>query len=282
MNSIKTYVLVPNFDIPAEGPNAMKLGHIISNPATPNIPLNKTSLVPFPQDMIPTSMTKPGWTGTISQLRAKKFGLWARFLEIIGLGGEASVNSSGNNENYFTFESLDTMFVDPTEEYVLQSMKVDGVQRFIKASRYRKHVYMITGLKIARGASAIGSESITHGGKAKLGFDGAASGVPVAVGPEVEISSSRTTAVSFEDTPPFAFAIRLREISYKKGGDIVQREYRQGVVLGADSDDEEEREEGVAVIGLNPKDAEDFEGISSDKSMVQEEDEDIQCIALGT
>jgi len=282
MNDVKTYILAPNFDIPADGPNALKLGHIISDPMTPNIALNKSQVVPFPKDLIPSSTKKSGWTGTISQLRAKKFGLWARFLEIFGLGGEVSVHSNSGNENYFTLDSLETTFIDPGEEYVKQSMSAEGVQRFIKASRYNKPVYMITGLKIANGASAIGSETVVRGGQAKFGFDGTSSGVPVSVGSEAEISSTKINTVSFDGASPFPFAIRLRQISYDKGKEIVQQEYRVGVVLGTDKEEgDEEQTEDVKVLGLNAQDAEDFQGLVSDKPMKEEEDEgEAQYIVL--
>jgi hypothetical protein len=280
MNAIKTYILVPNFDIPAEGPNAMRLGHIIFDPTNPNIPLNRSTVVPFTDDLIPARTVKPGWTGTISQLREKKFGIWARFLEIIGLRGKISVHSIGDNDNYFTFESLETIYIDPSDEYVKKSMDVDGVKRFLEAGRFKKPVYMITGMKIARGASAIGSQTVVHGGEAKLGFDGTFSGVPVALGPEVEVSSSKTNAVSFEGAEGFAFAIRLRKISYKMGRDLVHREYREGVVLDDDDEvGEEEEEEGVEVLGIDLKD-EEFIGVTSMRVAEEDDGSEVQCIVV--
>ncbi len=98
-----------------------------------------------------------------------------------------------------------------------KSMNSAGVKNFSEAGRYKKPVYLITGLKIARGASKIGSETVGCGGKGKLGFDGTSYEVPVTVGPKVKVSSSKTNAVCFEGAEGFAFAIRLRKIKYKKG-----------------------------------------------------------------
>jgi hypothetical protein len=279
MNIIKTYILAPNFDIPAEGPNAMTLGHIISDPTTPDIALNKSTVAPFPADVFPTSISKPGWTGTICQIRSKKFGIWARFLESIGLGGE--ISSSRNTDSYFEFESLETKYFNPTDDYVKESMKSEGVHRFIKAGRYKKPVYMITGLKIARGASALGSETSSHGGSGKFGFDGTATGIPVTVGPEVELSSAKTNAVSFTGATGFAFAIRLQEISYTKGLEIVRREFTEGVVLGYDeAEDEQPAEESLKVLGIKPQDAADFEELEITEFMEVEDEESIRCVVV--
>ena len=107
--------------------------------------------------------------------------LCARFLEIFGLGGKVSVQSNSDNDNCFTPESLETTFIHPGDEYVTQSMDVEGVQRYIKASRYRKPVYMITGLKIANGGSPFGSETVMRSGQAKFGLGGTSFGFPVRI-----------------------------------------------------------------------------------------------------
>lgn len=51
-------------------------------------------------------------------------------------------------------ESVETEYFDLTPEYVSDCLKLPHVKEYLKASRYRKPVYLITGVKVGNGVSA--------------------------------------------------------------------------------------------------------------------------------
>jgi hypothetical protein len=53
----------------------------------------------------------------------------------------------------YTFKKIDTEFFQPDKQYIKKSLKADEVGTFMKEEKYKTPVYMITGMKIARGAT---------------------------------------------------------------------------------------------------------------------------------
>jgi hypothetical protein len=51
-------------------------------------------------------------------------------------------------------DAVETEHFNPTPEYISDCLKLPGVEEYLKASRYRKPVYLITGVKVGKGVSA--------------------------------------------------------------------------------------------------------------------------------
>ena len=156
-------------------------------------------------------------------------------------------------------------------------MLVPEVAKAIVLDNYRMPIYMITGVKIARGATVNMIKEHEVGGKMHLGVHGAPAGVPGAVGPKVAISSKKTEGPSFRDSSDFVFAYRLREIFYQKG-QVKHKEYNKGALYTSSGEEEElPMKPGEAFLEVNGLDHEDLQIDDQrwSKEVIVNEDEDI-------
>lgn len=109
--------------------------------------------------------------------------------------------------------------------------------RFLQISRYRKPIYIITGLKIVTGAEVKTQKSSVLGGTLALEVDGTVwSGgtVPISVGPGVEGKLGKETSMKWEGSSDFVFAFRVSKVFVqKKTGQVLnEEEYQKGAMLG--------------------------------------------------
>lgn len=136
----------------------------------------------------------------------------------------------------YAFNRVETRFFAPDKVYVEESMSAPEVREFIARSKFRTNVYMITGIKVAIGASVTSAKLRQHGIHVQLGVDGTAVGVPLGLGPDVEVSSGRIQGISFDHASDIVFAFRLRETHYAKRQGIVHHEFNKGALFGLEGD----------------------------------------------
>jgi len=261
----KTYLVCPDFDVPPPPTGPIQLGHIITILSEPCDSLNSDYRLDIPQDKVYNSWKnswKAGFVATRTQLRDGAFGLWAQFLEGIGFGGEISYKFDKNVNDIYTFDRIETSFFVPSPEYYRKSVLVPPVQDYLKDSRYKLPLYMITGLKVVRGGTVTRTNSEGHEEVAKLGFDGVPAAVPVKVGPEAQYSSQTKEITSFDSSSDFVFAIRLRKLTCSKDGKVRVEAYDKGAMLGQDDEPTNVDSEGL-VVNVAEEDAglEDFKNM---------------------
>lgn len=253
----KTYFLSPNLDYPPY--SSISLGSIWTNPADPGTCINRDGPLPFPSNMPIERSWKTDWSNEKDRQRKGLIGIWARFLQVIGVDAEASVDWDKIKASTYKFDRLDTEFVDPTPKYVQDSVLSEPVAHFIAASDFKKPVYMITGIKIARGAEVALAKSKGAGAHMRVGVDGTPAGTPVAARPEITISSKDSEKTSYGGSSDFVFAYRLRKIFYEKG-QVRDDEYNKGALYGLGDRKADETEANpplstLEVIGLAKVDA---------------------------
>ena len=253
----KTYFLSANLDYPPS--SSISLGSIWTNPADPGTCINRDGPLPFPSNMPIEKSWKTDWVNERDRQRKGLIGIWARFLQVVGVDAEVSVNWDKIKASKYKFDRLDTEFVDPTPKYVQESVLSEPVAQFIAASDFKKPIYMITGIKIARGADVALAKSKEAGAHVRAGVDGTPAGTPVAAGPEVTISSKDSEKTSYGGSSDFVFAYRLRKIFYEKG-QVRDDEYNKGALYGlgdwkADEMKADPSASTLEVIGLAKVDA---------------------------
>jgi hypothetical protein len=87
-NVKKTYFFAPTWDYPPEtGP--IQLGNIITSPSTPEQPLYKGAS-PSTNELIKSEKTVVEFSR--EKLRSGRFGLWTKFLSVIGIRVDAEVD----------------------------------------------------------------------------------------------------------------------------------------------------------------------------------------------
>jgi hypothetical protein len=115
------------------------------------------------------------------------------------------------------------------------------VRRFLDKSRYSKPVYVITGMKVARGAkvSSLRARAVRAETSAEVDGAGAAvwgamgAGVPVSGGPSVAGSKETRISAAWEGGSDFVFAFRVRKVVVaRKTGDVkTEEDYKTGALL---------------------------------------------------
>ena len=281
-NAIKTYFLAPTWDYPPNGPIA--LGNIIAKPSNPAQPLNATDRLPIPINSLIEPTFKTDWEWVKDKLREGKIGIWARFLEALGIKVDVGVSYDGSNDETYAFDRMETSMFRPTDEYVKESMRAPGVVRFVQKSNYKKPVYMITGLRIVHGAQVKSLKSKGHSAQFSIGGDGTLTGVPASVGPEVNVSLKEKEGVSFGASSDFVFAFQLRRVHIERKTKAVEHEeYNTGAMLEAGAKKIEDADLPFEAVRLAERDAGGDEfGYEAVANTIDDDDEELcTCVMLG-
>ena len=279
---VKSYFLAPTRDCPPSGPIA--LGNIIASPSSPEEALNLRPALPI-RPIYDSYQTN--WTAEVRHRRQANFGLWTKFLQVLGVGIDFSVNYDVGKTDIYAFDRVETRFFAPDKVYVEESMSAPEVREFIARSKFRANVYMITGIKVAIGASVTSTKLRQRGIHVQLGVDGTAVGVPLGLGPDVEVSSSRTQGISFDHASDFVFAFRLREVHYAKRQGIVHHEFNKGALFGLGGDRgkpaakrQEEPSEYIELLALAEDDVAGEDVDLEASAIIDDDGEVCECLVV--
>jgi hypothetical protein len=112
----------------------------------------------------------------------------------------------------WNFKNLETVYFEPDSSYVEHCLQDTSVKEALQKSR-TSAVYIITGLKIARGASYSTRISRVQEGSAQLALDATAfAGAPFSAGPEIGIKTSTTKKETCGSCSDFVWAVRVRKV----------------------------------------------------------------------
>ncbi|KAF4954706.1 hypothetical protein FSARC_12036 [Fusarium sarcochroum] len=209
MAAVRTYILAPNFQYKPSGP--IQIGNIIADPFQPARALSN-----LPEHKAPDIETITEYAHELTQERGHSIGIgfWAQFLQSIG--ANVSVDHGKDILQEYSIEELETRYMrnEPLDNDadLAQRLAEPRVQTAIKAGVFgNQPVYMITGVKIARGLSVRTALSRTIGG-------GLGSTMPVVESVSVggEITTERRNGItnSFAaGEEAIVFAYQLHKIS---------------------------------------------------------------------
>jgi hypothetical protein len=281
-NVRKTYFLCPSFDYPPPPAGPIQLGSILSSPFLLDRALNsKDTIVPVPPGAIFTT-TKSEWKSTLSNGNFGSVGLFAKFLQfVVGIGAEANVEWEKANLSEASVKRLETCYFNPTEVegYLESALKTPKVRHFIEKSRVRKPVYMVTGLKIARGGRINTREAIAQGMTLGLSLDGIALAAPIEVGPQMEIRTKKTESTSWEGSDDFIFGYRLSKMKLRKKTEEVKvSEHIKGALYELDLQASDQRDVGYELENIAGDDFAEIEAFGDNISDVSDEKEDCRCV----
>jgi len=278
-NPQKTYFLTPSFDYPPTGP--ILLGNIISSPKYPDRPLNNASTRPAIPAAALKTITKTDWKSTAAKSHSGKVGIWAKFLEVVvgvGVGIDVGTSWERGTENEYKFDKLETSFFEPqaVEGYLESAMKTPGVIRYLSKSRGRKPLYIVKGVKIARGATAKTLRTKANGGRLSVSVDRTLMVAPGSVGPKLEAEIKKEDGVEFGGSDDFVFAYRLGRIKVRKTGEAEEDDHNEGALFGVPEaeDDKEKEKEKVAFRVTEVEGDEAVAGEFGEEEIVETLDDD--------
>ncbi|PCD31899.1 hypothetical protein FGRA07_09898 [Fusarium graminearum] len=222
---VKEYFLAPNYTTAAEGP--IKLGSILRN-ITEFEPLNQVvETIPATQ-LYPVDV-KEQFEISLHELHSVNLNLKARALGLLGLGTGASIERVKGSNDVISCHRLETLSFNPTDSYIEASMEDSNVKRFMRSSRFRKPIYMVTGLKIARAAFRTSSTN------SLLAVEHDTSllppGAPVAVGGTVRCSISDDQGEKWDRSTDFILAFKVKKIWLDRKNKVKQGGYRKMAVM---------------------------------------------------
>lgn len=202
----KVYFILPNTDI---APNtAIQLGQIVPS-------LREAHRALFaPGTLKSFTATKHDFKLSLSDASSISTGLLARFLAQLSnpVSGRFNIEKSANTTTHWAFNSIDTIFFEPNQDYIDGIVENTLVQKHLTKTKLSA-VYIVTGLKIARGASYSRFASNTLGSNAKIKFDATAlTGTPVSAGSSLAGKITHTEQESCTSCSDFVWAIRIRKV----------------------------------------------------------------------
>ncbi|MCJ1242253.1 hypothetical protein MMC14_010260 [Varicellaria rhodocarpa] len=224
---VKTYILAPNWVTapPPDGP--IKLGHLLDD-LTEFTPLNRVNVVEIPKTYLNPVDIKDGFKTSRSKLLSGELGIFAKVMGLVGVGAGAKIFYKKDKNDVLSCKKLDTMTFDPPASYITKSMALLEVKTFMEGSMFKAPVYMLTGLKIGRGASLQSSSTKDKGVKIDGGLN--PPGSPVQFGGKAGLAVTATEGESWEGSTDFIVAFRVKKIWYHHG-DLKNKSYNENVVM---------------------------------------------------
>ena len=229
-NRIKSYILAPTLESPPEG--AILLGNIIASPDAPEVNLNKRIPNQCMENMKILEAHKRGWKNEQGAHHNISGGVFAQFLQMIGLGGDIDGGHRGSSHHRISAEQMDIYWFNPDVTDIERSIEDSGVKEYLNFNNYRRPVFLITGLMIARGASAVHQwmkDGFLH---TKFGVELTAIGAPVTVGPKASSTSGSDREIAFDQTSDFVLAYRLTRIKCTRTARVSSKEHTVGALYG--------------------------------------------------
>jgi len=255
-NQKKTYFLTPGWDFPA---GSIVLGSIIEDPRQPE----STLYIPEPDSITPTiyASDKYDFSSTLSHSRKGHCGLFARFLQVFGIGGEVSVHCDRTKVDRYAFKHMHTEWFISSAPFIEKAMSpspssaTSELVNFLKQTNYEEAVYMIIGLKTVEGASITTFRRKDRSFTAALRVNATPVGLPLSAGPEATYDGEESDETTFQSSTPIVVAYRLKEIKFGKKRETKIKDYTAGALFGVSDGQDGTLESQVdgadALEGLN-------------------------------
>ncbi|KAE9978967.1 hypothetical protein EG328_001175 [Venturia inaequalis] len=269
----KCYFIVPSTAYPPGGP--LTLGSVLSDFEDPESVINPNEVVPLPESMMVMQSAEYDTIRASHSSSAFRAGIFAKWLD--GMGLDISLGRHSDAQNALHFVKLDRTAMIPDESYVDKVVQTPAVEAYIKASKFRANLYMITGIQVAIGARQESSRTSGGDGTMSLGIDGTAEGFPGAsIGPSIAVEGSAGEQSSFQGSTDFVYAYRVKEVKYRKNK-FVMKDKNKGQTYSKEEDDalekqrqadQEKQETGgeIKVVGLS-KDEVDVKGLQAEAAI---------------
>ena len=255
-NQQPTYLVAPNFTTRPFPNGPLDLGTLVED-LKQYYPINQGSTN---RVAIPESQRYVDIKEEVNASLKTSLGGEARILATLldrSIGGDASLKGLKRDEDVFYIQKLETAYFHPQRSFVIQCLQLPDVKDYNDMANDKIPLYLITGLKIAWGATIYMDRGRDFEGKVK-GTIQEPSG-PVGVGGQATVSGESVLVSSFGKPTDFVLGIQVLKIYPKKRALFgeralkVQRVLKNAVLV--DDDDPKiadvEDEVDFAIAGLD-------------------------------
>ncbi|CAF3523473.1 unnamed protein product [Fusarium graminearum] len=212
---IPTYYVAPNFTTqpPPDGP--LGLGTLVEN-LKDYYPINQGSAnrVAIPTDQLYTDV-KENVTASFTKTHSGEGRIFARFLDS-SVHGDASLKGKRMDEDIYNMARLETIYFCPQSAYIKKCLKLQDVMDYNEMVGYKHPMYLVTGLKIAWGATILTKHGHGMEGKAESEVLAPAGPIDLQLGATAGASSESGLQSSFGKPADFILGLQVQKLYYKR------------------------------------------------------------------
>ncbi|KAI4602040.1 hypothetical protein KJ359_010906 [Pestalotiopsis sp. 9143b] len=240
---IPTCHRAPNFSIPPDG--HVQLGTIVWDLEQLEA-INGEDIPPISPDLLVKNESK-GFQTTISSDHSHELGFWAKIFTPASFGAEVSGGQQDSVETSVYVRQLETKYFFPSIEYISTALQRPSLQTYLQITRKKRHMYMITGVKIAQGGTWQSSRAKANKVALDLSVPDPLAGV-VEFGPKVNNSVASSSSTQVEDAGDFVLAYRATKIWYSRLNRLKTERYLEGATMAGDHETDPESLEDVDLV----------------------------------
>jgi hypothetical protein len=213
-NQTPTYHLAPNFTTRPFPNGPYELGTVLEDLKI-FWPINKGSdRVPISKDERYSNQIE-GVKASLKKNKSGELGILAKVFDR-SIGGDASLKGQKHDEDVYTIQKLETVNFFPGKAYISKCLKLADVNDTLEGSNYEEPVYLITGLKIAWGATVTMTRGQNFDASGRIGAQAPAGTVDLALEAKAKAASDSTLTTSHTKPADFILGIQVIKIWHKK------------------------------------------------------------------
>jgi hypothetical protein len=230
----KSYFLAPRWDI---SPDDLKLGSVFSSFKRPEQPLSGPS---FPEQ-IDTSIAEPPeepTSGNAKTARNWSVGLFAKFMQLITVGGELSYSSNSVLEVEYSCNAMKTRRFTPSLGLIAKVVEQPHVGDYLRMGGLGSKVFMVTGVKSAADITITTTEEVETESTVQVGLD--LPMIQTTIGPKGTDKKTQVLKQTRTIAGPIVFAFEVEKIKVNRKGKATSKAFVDGAMLerkGAGSDE---------------------------------------------
>ncbi|KAF4633985.1 hypothetical protein G7Y89_g4134 [Cudoniella acicularis] len=202
---------------------------VVANPKLPQKALLAATLTKDIDTPIPEPIEEKACSGTAKKETKWSAGLFATFIQVITLGGQASFSSDLTLQVDYSCDSMETHKFTPPLSYIAKAVEDTAVKTHLKLGGLGAKVFIVTGIKMASNITIITIEEKKKETITEIGVH-----IPAAqltVGPKGSHNSTKYDKHTRTIAGPIVFAFEIEKILVNLRGKIVHGEYIDGAML---------------------------------------------------
>jgi len=260
-----TYHVMPNFTTRPFPDGPLNLGTLVED-LKQYYPINQgaANRVPIPKGQRYTDM-KEDIKASLKSSFAGEGSILVKVLDR-SIGGDASLKGQKKDEDEYEISKLETVYFYPQLSYIKKCLQLTDVKDYSEMANYKEPVYLITGLKIAWGATISTERGRSFAGSAEGGVQVPSGPIDLQVKAQGAVSSDSEMVSSFGKPADFVLGIQVQKIYHKRAFLVgestlaVKRVVKNAVLVDDDEPGPEDVDDEVDFIIADLED-DDLEGL---------------------
>lgn len=210
-----TYHVMPNFTTRPFPHGPLDLGTLVED-LRQCYPINQgaANRVPIPENQRYTDM-KEDVNASLKMSLGGEGSILVKVLDR-SIGGDASLKGQKKDDDVYKIRKLETVYFYPQPSYIKKCLQLMDVKDYNEMANYKEPVYLITGLKIAWGATISTERGQDFAGKAEGSVQAPGGPVVVQAKAQAGVSGKSEMISSFGKPADFVLGIQVLKLYHKR------------------------------------------------------------------